>query len=202
MNEQNNSNTDEALDNMSTDEPNTDSKSKGFTPAEADAYAETDENMDPEHLQSVITELEQEKDELNKRLLRLQADFDNFRKRSRAEKDEMVEYATFDLVRRLLPVIDNLDRACVAAKGSPEGLVDGVSMIARQFKELLEKEGMEYIDCKGKPFDPQCHEAVLREESGDHSPNTVVDELQKGYKMKARVLRPSMVKVAVEQVDA
>jgi molecular chaperone GrpE len=154
-------------------------------------------------LQDKITELEQEKDEMNKRLLRLQADFDNYRKRSRAEKDEMVDYATFDLVRRLLPVIDNLERACVAAEGSPEGLVGGVSMIARQLKELLEREGLQTIDCKGKPFDPQCHEAVLTEESGDHSPNTVVDELQKGYMMKDRVLRPSMVKVAVDdEVDA
>ncbi len=198
MNEHNNSYTDEAPEHMSMGEPDSDRKSG----SETDEYAEAGEAMEPEQLQDKISELEQEKDELNKRLLRLQADFDNYRKRSRAEKDEMVEYATFDLVRRLLPVIDNLDRACVAAEGSPEGLIDGVSMITRQLKELLEKEGMECIDCKGKPFDPQRHEAVLREESGEHSPNTVVDELQKGYMMKTRVLRPSMVKVAVEQVDA
>ena len=185
--------------NKSSDvESGSDTKPEDFTPPETDEYAETDEIMDPEQLQSIITELEQEKDDLNKRLLRLQADFDNYRKRSRAEREEMVDYASFELVRNLLPVIDNLERACVAAKESPEGLVDGVALIARQLKELLEKEGLKEIDCKGQPFDPQCHDAVLLEESDEHTPNTVMDELQKGYMMKDRVLRPSMVKVAAD----
>ncbi len=167
---------------------------EGSTPFETDQT----ESMNPGQVQEKLSALEQENEELNKRLLRLQADFDNYRKRSRAEKQEMVDYATIELIRSLLPVIDNLDRACAAAEDSPEGLFDGVFMIARQLKELLEKEGLQAIDCKGKPFDPQCHEAVIREESGEYPPNTVVDELQKGYKMKDRVLRPSMVKVAVD----
>ena len=198
MNEHDNPYTEDAPEQVNAGESGSQGKSESFTPPEENEYAEMGEAMDPEQLQDKLAELEQEKDEMNKRLLRLQADFDNYRKRSRAEKDEMVDYATFDLVRRLLPVIDNLERACAAAEESPEGLVGGVSMVTRQLKELLEREGLQTIDCKGKPFDPQCHEAVLTEESGEHSPNTVVGELQRGYRMKDRVLRPSMVKVAVD----
>ena len=199
MNDHNKFHKEETPDKMNIDEPRK-SNAEKFMPFETD-HAETDEAMDPEQMQGKISSLEQENDELNKRLLRLQADFDNYRKRSRAEKQEMVDYATFELIRRLLPVIDNLDRACLAAEDNPEGLFDGVSMIARQLKELLEKEGLQAIDCKGEPFDPQCHEAVVCEESGEYPPNTVVDELQKGYKVKDRVLRPSMVKVAVDDTD-
>lgn len=185
---------------MNTGEADPNSNAEGSASFETD-QAQTVESTDPEQVKKKITLLEQENEELHKRLLRLQADFDNYRKRSRAEKQEMVDYATFELIRRLLPVIDNMDRACTAAEDNPEGLLDGVSLIARQLKELLEKEGLQAIECKGEPFDPQCHEAVLREESGDYPPNTVVDELQKGYKMKDRVLRPSVVKVAVDDTD-
>jgi len=166
------------------------------TPAAAAVQCEVGEL---DMLRRQIDILEQEKEELMHRLLRLQADFDNFRKRTRAEKEEMVDYAAFDLVCRLLPVIDNLERACVSTETCSQGLVEGIVMITRQFKDLLEKEGVKAIECKGKTFDPAYHEAVMREESSDHAPDTVVDELQKGYMIKDRVLRPSMVKVAVKE---
>lgn len=190
MHEHNNSHTDEELTPLA-----------GNDNAETGETGSREQNQELEQLQQKISELEQEKEDLNKRLLRLQADFDNYRKRSRAEKEDLSNYALFELLQRLLPVIDNLDRACVSAENNPDSVVEGVNLIARQLKELLGKEGLKEIECKGKPFDPQCHDAVLSEESGEHPPNTVVDELQRGYMMKDRVLRPSMVKVAVEKTD-
>lgn len=166
------------------------------TPAAAVVQCEVGEL---DMLRRQIDILEQEKEELMQRLLRLQADFDNFRKRTRTEKEEMIDYAAYELVCRLLPVIDNLERACTSTETGSQGLAEGIAMITRQFKELLEKEGVKAIECKGKAFDPACHEAVMREESGDHPPNTIVEELQKGYMMKDRVVRPSMVKVAVKE---
>ncbi|RJX29584.1 MAG: nucleotide exchange factor GrpE [Dethiobacter sp.] len=149
-----------------------------------------------EVLQKKIEELEQEKEEMKNRLLRMQADFDNFRRRMRTEKEEMVNYANFNLLQKLLPVIDNLERALLASENSPEGIMEGLGMIIKHFMELLNKEGVIPIDSVGKPFDPNCHEAVLREECSDYPPGTVVQELQKGYMINDKVLRASMVKVS------
>lgn len=201
MHAYNNSYSDDEKKEMRASEQEPDANTEATTPSADDGNAGEDEEMDYGQLQQRIAELEQEKDELSNRLMRLQADFDNYRKRSRTEKEEMTSYATSELLRRLLPVLDNLDRACHSAENSPEGIAEGVSMITRQLKELLESEGLKEIDCKGELFDPQCHEAVLRDDSGEYPPNTIVDEIQKGYMMKDRVIRPSMVKVAVEKSD-
>ncbi len=152
-----------------------------------------------EILQQKLQQLEQEKEELKNRLMRLQADFDNYRKRVRAEKEDLEQHANYRLVQRLLPVIDNLERACSASGERPENIVEGIQLISRQLHEILEKEGVTPIKCEGKPFDPNCHEAVMVEESSEHPPNTVLDELQKGYRMKDKVLRASMVKVSSDQ---
>lgn len=149
-------------------------------------------------LQSRIEELEQEKQELMGRLLRLQADFDNYRKRMRAEKEILEENANFNLIQKLLPVVDNLERASQSSAEAKEAVVEGLAMITRQFLEILKKEGVEPMDCRGKPFDPNYHEAVLQEKNPDHIPGTVIEEIQKGYFMKDRVLRISMVKVSGE----
>ncbi len=149
-----------------------------------------------EDLSDELLRLQQENEELKNRLVRLQADFENYRKRVRAEKEELVEYANCELIKKILPVIDNMERACSASQQGAEGLIEGLEMITKQLREILEKEGLEPIECQGKPFDPPCHEAVMQEESPDHPPGTVIEELQKGYRMKDRVLRPSMVKVS------
>ncbi|NLX91945.1 MAG: nucleotide exchange factor GrpE [Firmicutes bacterium] len=149
-------------------------------------------------LQSRIEELEREKQELMGRLLRLQADFDNYRKRMRAEKELLEENANFNLIQKLLPVVDNLERASLSSTEANEAVVEGVAMITRQFLEILKKEGVEPMDCQGKPFDPNYHEAVVQEKNPDYSPGTVIEEIQKGYFMKDRVLRISMVKVSGE----
>lgn len=149
-------------------------------------------------LQSRIEKLEQEKQELTGRLLRLQADFENYRKRMRAEKALLEENANFNLIQKLLPVVDNLERASQSSTEAKEAIVEGLAMITRQLLEIFKKEGVEPMDCRGKPFDPNYHEAVFQEKSPEHVPGTVLEEIQKGYFMKDRVLRISMVKVSGE----
>jgi len=131
-------------------------------------------------------------------LQRLQADFDNFRKRTQKEKVELIKYASERLVVELLPVLDNFDRAVSAAKVNPDftSFSQGVEMILRQMQTALSKEGLKAMEAVGQPFDPNLHDAVLRVASDEHPENTVVEELQKGYYLKEKVLRPCMVKVS------
>lgn len=155
-----------------------------------------------EELKHNLEALQKEKEDLMNKLMRLQADFDNYRKRMKAEKGEVEKFANFEFMKKILPVIDNLERALTSAEKSDDGVIEGLEMILRQFKEVLESEGVTAISSAGKAFDPALHEAVLTEESEDFSPGTVIEELQKGYLMKDKVLRPSMVKVAVEKKDS
>lgn len=131
-------------------------------------------------------------------LQRLQAEFDNYRKRTLKEKTEITKYASERLVGELLPVLDNFERAASAAQMNSDfaSLAQGVDMILRQLQTALGKEGLKAIEAVGQPFDPNLHNAVLRMESDEHPENTVVEELQKGYYLKDKVLRPSMVKVS------
>ena len=137
-------------------------------------------------------------EEIQQRYLRLQADFDNFRRRTRGEKEELIKYASEDLITKLLPVLDNFERALAAARDQSEGksYYEGVEMIYRQFYQVLSNEGLEVVESLGCPFDPNCHEAVMLVEKEDTPKDTVVEELQKGYRLKGKLIRPSMVKVA------
>ena len=130
-------------------------------------------------------------------LLRKQADFDNYRRISRNEREEMREYALSDFFKKLLPVLDNMERALVSARQGnvPGSYVEGLEMIQKQLLTLLEQEGVTAIECLGQPFDPNFHHAVLHEE-GEGEADLVVAELQRGYMHKKRLLRPSMVKVS------
>ena len=129
---------------------------------------------------------------------RLQADFDNYRKRTQKEKIELIKYASERLVGDLLPVLDNFDRAVSAAKVNPDftSFSQGVEMILRQMQTALSKEGLKAMEAVGQPFDPNLHDAVLRVESEEYPENTVVEEVQKGYYLKEKLLRPCMVKVS------
>ncbi len=137
-------------------------------------------------------------EEQNDQFLRLQAEYDNYRKRTMKEKTELIKYATEGLVGELLPILDNFDRAISAAKVTSDfaSFSQGVEMILRQIQTALGNEGLKAIEAEGQPFDPNIHEAVLRVESDEHPENTVLEELQKGYYLKEKVLRPSMVKVS------
>lgn len=131
--------------------------------------------------------------------LRAQADFQNLRRRSLEQQGEAVRYANQQIMLALLPVLDNLERAIVAgsvAEGS-EGLVSGVTLTLKQLQSVLATNGVTAIEAVGSPFDPSIHDAVMSVESSEFPENTVVEELQKGYRIHDRVLRPSMVKVSV-----
>ncbi|HEY4573633.1 MAG TPA: nucleotide exchange factor GrpE [Thermoanaerobaculia bacterium] len=151
---------------------------------------------DPPGSAAEIAKLRQEIAELRDRSVRTLADFDNYRKRAERERQEMRKYALIEPVRELLTVADNLDLA-LSAQGSTEDLKRGVEMIHRQMTDLLRRFGAVEVPAVGQPFDPTLHEAVSREESHDVKVPTVVAELRRGYKMHDRLVRPSMVKVAV-----
>jgi molecular chaperone GrpE len=151
---------------------------------------------DPPGSAAEIAKLRQEISELRDRSVRTLADFDNYRKRAERERQEMRKYALIEPVRELLTVADNLDLA-LSAQGSTEDLKRGVEMIHRQMTDLLRRFGAVEVPAVGQPFDPTLHEAVSREESHDVKVPTVVAELRRGYKMHDRLVRPSMVKVAV-----
>jgi molecular chaperone GrpE len=141
--------------------------------------------------------LRREKEEAQERLLRKHADLENARKRLEREKQEFIRFAGSELIRRLLPVLDNLERALDAPGDVDDSLREGIRLVHQQFLEVLKKEGLEPVEALGRPFDPTLHEAVLREETADGNPDEVIGVLQKGYSFRGRLLRPAMVKVAV-----
>lgn len=164
------------------------------TPETRDADAE--DTRSREELLAEIARLNEELKELHNRLLRTSADFDNFRKRARQEKEELSKYATMRLVQEILPVLDNFHLAVAAETADAESLKKGVDMVFRQFLSTLEREGVTEMNPVGKPFDPNYHEAVMQVESGDYESGIVVEELRKGYMLHDRVARPAMVKVS------
>jgi len=160
---------------------------------------ERDDEQADEHTdttQREMEELKQEKDELYDRLLRVQAEYDNFKKRTQKEKESDRKYRSKDLVEELLPVLDNFERALqVEATDETKGLIDGITMVYNQFQDALKSQGVEVIEAEGKEFDPNIHHAVMQADEDELDPNIVVEELQKGYMLKDKVVRPAMVKV-------
>ncbi len=150
---------------------------------------------------SEFARLQAELADLRDRSVRTLADFDNYRKRVARERREEQRYAVFELVRELLAVIDNLERA-LSAEGSAEDLKLGVEMTHRQFIDLLRQHGLSRVPAVGEPFDPSVHEAVARYEDAEVGEPTVSEELQSGYVLHERLLRPAMVKVALPAEEA
>ncbi|MBY7143336.1 nucleotide exchange factor GrpE [Virgibacillus sp. NKC19-3] len=158
--------------------------------------AGTSEETTKDPTQKEMEALKTEKDELNDRLLRLQAEFDNFKKRSQKEKEVDRKYKSQDLVNELLPVIDNFERALqVEVTDATSSLIEGITMVYQQFKDALKSQGVTEIEAEGNVFDPNLHHAVMQVEEEEWESNTVVEELQKGYMLNDRVIRPAMVKV-------
>lgn len=138
-------------------------------------------------------------DEYQGRALRVQADFDNFRRRTQKEKEELAQYATSKLVGELLPVLDNFERAIATAPATPEfeAFNKGVNMIFQQLEGVLKSEGLAAMETVGQPFNPEYHQAIMQVESEEHEEGIVTEEVQKGYLLKDKVLRPAMVKVSM-----
>ncbi|WP_437204982.1 nucleotide exchange factor GrpE [Planctomicrobium sp. SH664] len=139
-----------------------------------------------------------ERDELKNQLLRQMAEMDNVRKRTNRERDEERRYAALPLIRDLLPALDNLQRAVQTGEQTADAaaLVQGVRMVLKQFDDVLTRCGAESIAALGHPFDPHFHEALQQQPSAEHPPMTVLQELERGYKLHDRVIRPSKVIVS------
>jgi len=130
--------------------------------------------------------------------LRALAELENIKKRAAREREEYIKYASLPLIKKLLPVIDDLDRALSISENNEdyEALKKGVEMIAKSLHEVIKGEGVESIEAVGRPFDPQYHQPLLVEDNDMYPENTVIEELQRGYVLNDRVIRPSLVKVS------
>ncbi len=156
----------------------------------------------PADLAALCEKLKQEKQDLFDRLLRKQAELDNFRKRMQREKEEFLQHANADLIRALLPVLDGFERALAHRDAStPKQFAAGVELIHRELLDTLGRLGVEPIEAQGEKFDPHLHQAVETVESSHHRDQEIVEELQRGYRLKDRLLRPAIVKVAVEKKE-
>ena len=137
-----------------------------------------------------------DKAELHDRLLRRQADFDNFRKRAERDRSDFLQFAGMEFAREMLPILDDFDRA-LKVETADADYAKGVELIYARMYETLKKMGLEPMDTVGKTFDPNLHQAVDRVETDEAEDQTILDEFQKGYTFKGKLLRPTMVKVAV-----
>ena len=155
------------------------------------------EAPDPAELQKELEQLAGEKAELTDRVLRSQAEFQNFKKRVERERGELYEYASMEAVRALLPVLDDFERS-LKSESTDKEYVKGMELIYQRFFEGLKKLGLEPIVSEGQAFDPHIHHAVDKVETEEAPADTVLEEFQRGYNFKGRMLRPAMVKVAVE----
>jgi len=148
-----------------------------------------------------ISDLEKaqaERDRMRDQLLRIAADFDNFRKRSRKEIEEVRRRSIEDTLREVLPIVDNLERAADAMAGATEvsAVSEGVRMVLRGFEDVAQRLGLKRVPTVGQQFDPTCHDAMQQEETNEHAPGTIVTEIVPGYFLGDRLLRPAMVVVA------
>lgn len=160
----------------------------GNDEAAVEAEAEQDPAAEAEALRVQLAEGAE-------RMKRLQADFENFRRRTRQEKEELSNMVVQDFIKELLPMLDNFDRAMAAEATDAAKFQQGVEMIYNQLTEILKNKGMELIDTKDAKFDPNFHQAVMRVENPDLEDEAIAMELQKGYMVKGKVIRPSMVQV-------
>lgn len=169
--------------------------------AEVETEAKDTNNQENEELQSLkalLDDRSKQCDEYKNMLQRIAAEFDNYKKRTAREKDSLYSEAVSDTISAFLPVVDNIERAIKACEmeNTQEAMVEGVEMINKQVMETLSKLEVEQIDCIGKNFDPNLHNAVMHVEDDSFGQNVVIEEFQKGYIYKDKVIRHSVVKVA------
>jgi len=162
-----------------------------------ESATETDPNSALETVTKERDRLLEEKNDLLDRLLRRQAEFDNFRRRADREKAEVIEYANSESVGAIVPILDDFERALKAGNNDSE-YARGMELIYQRLADALKKLGLEPISAKGQKFDPHVHHAVDKVETADEEEDTILDEYQRGYNFRGRLLRPAMVKVAVK----
>ena len=168
-----------------------------MSPEEQDPASVTDLNAQVAALTAERDRLAAEKAELYDRLLRRQAEFDNFRKRTERDRSDFLQYAGMEFIREILPVVDDFERA-LKVESADARYARGVELIYSRLYESLKKMGLEPMDTVEKTFDPNLHQAVERVETDDVPDQSILEEFQKGYNFKGKLLRPAMVKVAVK----
>ena len=164
-------------------------------PSETTGEDFTAASTDETTLEGEIGTLREETKQLRDQLVRKQAEFENFRKRTEKEKQDGLQYALFTAMKELLPVLDGFERA-LASQGTGGDFRKGVELIHQQFASALQKLGVKPVESKGHPFDPHLHEAVATVVTNEVPEHQIVDEMQRGYFLKDRLLRPAMVRVA------
>ena len=166
-----------------------------------DNQEEIDESINEETVVDEVSQLKTEIENINNRYIRLAADFDNYRKRQAQERESLLKYGAEETLKKMIEALDNIDRA----KKSVENIDDvntvkeSYDMVFKQIFDVLLKMGLEVIDTNEKEFDPNWHEAVMQTPTSDYPENTIIAELQKGYKLGDKVLRPALVNVAVSE---
>lgn len=167
-----------------------------------DNTANAEENKETEQTEakevSKDNELQAKYDELNNKYIRLAADFENFRKRQAQEREDLLKYGAVNTLKQLIEVLDNFDRGQKAVENIEDcqKVKDSFNLVMKQMKDTLTKLGLEVIETEGKEFDPNFHEAVMQTPTSEHPEGTIINELQKGYKVGDKVLRASLVNVA------
>ncbi len=169
-----------------------------------DEKADAEKSTEQEETVSEMSELDKlqaEYDKLNNQYIRLAADFDNYRKRQAQERESLLKYGAEDTLKKLIEVLDNFDRGekAIADVEDCEKVKESFTLVHKQLTDALSKVGLEVIECEGKEFDPNFHEAVMQTPTSEHPEHTIIAELQKGYKLGDRVLRPSLVNVATAE---
>ena len=174
-------------------------QAEGEETSEAGCTVETQPGPAACDLEAELTQAQAKADEYLDQWRRTAADFSNYRKRTAREREEATRFSNAALLGKLLPVLDDFDRAMASLPADLRHLtwVEGVALIQYKLHLIMEGEGLKPIEAAGQPFDPQWHEAILREETSSYPDGQVIAELQRGYELHGRVLRPSLVKVAV-----
>ena len=152
-----------------------------------------------EEVRKELKDAKENEKQYREQLIRMQADFENYKKREDNKKQEFMKYAKQDLICQLLSIIDNLERASSYTQNKeyqPETIEEGIKGTLKEFRNILEKEGLKQIKAVGEKFDPYCHEAIMQIESDQYPEDTVMEEISKGYYLNSKVIRPSLVKVS------
>ena len=170
-------------------------------PESAESQEITENDESDTQITDEISSLKAELDKVNNQYIRLAADFDNYRKRQMQEREALLKYGAEETLKKMIEALDNIDRAKASVENVEDvnTVKDSYNLVFKQIYDVLQKIGLEVIDTKDKEFDPNMHEAVMQTPTSDYPENTIIAELQKGYKLGDKVLRPSLVNVAVSE---
>ena len=177
------------------------SQNNPFAQEELNESQETQESANEEECEDAISSLKEEIDKINNQYIRLAADFDNYRKRQMQERESLLKYGAEETLKKMIEALDNIDRAKASVENIDDvkTVKDSYELVFKQIYDVLSKMGLETIETQGKEFDPNFHDAVMQTPTSEHSENIIINELQKGYKMGDKVLRPALVNVATAE---